>query len=412
MYQYRHHSTINNTVVQIKIFHHIQHKVITMSRQQWFEKTDRSEQELDGFVGRSEKLLEKTDDPEAKDFVQAVELFRQGLKLARSGGDLKLAANQITCAFLLNNRSVAITMDKLDNLKDQKNKHWILDSDLLIALAKADVNSYACPVLKIMIAQPFFGKHQSSIAVAMTATEELLDAIADYPSIENPDKDILGGCLTRTNLLFHRSSLHTAMGNRKKAIKDLTNALKIDEFFTKARFSRAHLWASFILKDDRRIHIEFTRVASEFHRDNINIEEVYAWLGITTLTLNDPSIGSVEDAKTHFDKCLQATIRKDEHYGPQRRIDQLPACVQRAHSLFQQLPTAVDNQRNLHDIIQGMKGISVDEYEEEIRKNKYMCVKCGANRKPDGGMVMQCIRCKCVSYCSAECQKAVSSLYQ
>ena len=105
-------------------------------------------------------------------------------------------------------------------------------------------------------------------------------------------------------------------------------------------------------------------------------------------------------------------LRKDELYGPQRRIDQLPACVQRAHSLFQQLPTAVDNQRNLHDIIQGMKGISVDEYEEEIRKNKYMCVKCGANRKPDGGMVMKCSRCKSVSYCSAGCQKAVSSVYQ
>ena len=380
-----------------------------MSRQQWAEtRGDRSGQEFtDQQWSEHEKLVEKSDDPEAKDFVRAVELFRQGLKLARSGGDLELAANQITSAFLLNNnRSVALTLNKIDSLA---NKFLILDSDLVIPLMKANVNRYSCGVLKIMAAQSCLNKHQSLIANAMTATEQLLDAIADDPSIENPDRNILGGCLTRTNLLYQRSLLHRAMGNLKKAIKDLTNALKIDEFFTKARFSRAYLWSGNNLKDDRTIHIEFTRVASEFHRDNIEIEEVYAWLGITTLTLNDPSIGSVEDAITHFDKCIKATIRKDELYGPQRRIDQLPLCVQQAHALFQQLPTAEGNQGNLHGIIQGMRGISVDEDEEEIRKNKYMCVKCGAYRKPDGGMVMQCIRCKSVSYCSAECQKAVSS---
>jgi tetratricopeptide (TPR) repeat protein len=382
-----------------------------MSRQQWFERGDRSGQEFNNLVRRSEKLLEKTDDPQAKDFDEAVELFRRGLKLARSGGDLEVAAPQITCAYLLNSRSVTFIPKIPDNPVDQKNKHLVLDLELLMALTKANANRLAYGVLKIMAGQ-FLGKYeqvgQTLIAEAMTATERLLDAIADDPSIENPDRNIIGGCLTRTNLLFQRSSLHMAMGNRKYAIKDLTNALKIDEFFTKARESRGYLWAGFNLKDDRTIHIEFTRVASEVHRDNREIEGVYAWLAITTLKLNDPSIGSVEDAKAYFDKCLEATIRRDELYGPQRRIDQLPPCVQQAHDIFQQLPTAVRNQRNLYDIIQGMRGITVDEYEEEIRKNKYVCVKCGANRKPDGGIVMKCSRCKSASYCSAECQKAVS----
>jgi tetratricopeptide (TPR) repeat protein len=385
-----------------------------MSRQQWFEKGDRYGHELDDLVGlRREKLSERTDDPEAKDFDEAVELFCNGLKLARSGGDLEVAAPQITCAFLLSGRSVTFIPNIPDNPVDQKNKHLVLDIDLLIALTKANSSRLAGSVLRIMAGQ-FLGKMeqtgQSLIAEAMTAIERLLDIIANDPSIENPDKNIIGGCLTRTNLLYQRSSLHMAMGNRKKAIKDLTNALKIDEFYTKARESRGYMWAGLNLKDDRTIHVEFTRVANELHRDNRGIEGVYAWLAITTL--KDPSIGSVEDAKSYFDKCLKATIRKDELYGPQRRIDQLPPCVQQAHCLFQQLPTDVHNQRNLHDIIQGMRGVSVDEYEEEIRKDKYMCVKCGANRRPDGGMVMKCKRCKSASYCSAECQKAVSSFYQ
>jgi tetratricopeptide (TPR) repeat protein len=420
--KYRHtqQSTINNTVRGTdKIFHHIQHQVITMSRQNWFKRGELSGQEFNDAVGLREKLSEKTDDPEAKDFDEAVELFCRGLKLAPLGGDLDLAASQIACAFLLNSRSITFIPKIPDNPVDQKNKHLILDLDLLFSLMAATSatskyeDSYACSVLRIMTGQ-FLGKlekiGQTLIAEGMTAIERLLGLIADDPSIENPDRSIIGGCLTRTNLLFHRSSLHMAMGNRKNAMKDLTNALKIDEFFTKARESRGYLWASFNLKDDRTIHIEFTRVANEFHRDNRGMEGVYAWLAITTL--NDPSIGSVEDAKAYFDKCLKAAIRRDELYGPQRRIDELPACVQRAHGLFQQLPTAIHNQRNLHDIIQGMRVISVDKYEEEIRKNKYVCVKCGADRKPDGGMVMQCIRCRSASYCSAECQKAVSSFHQ
>jgi len=386
-----------------------------MSRQEWFEKAKRSGGDLDNLVGSGEHLLsEKTDDPEARDYDEALILFMSGLKLGRRG-DLEAAAPKIACAFLLNGRSISFIPKIPDNPADQKKKDKVLDLELLLALTSAtaetetETESYACSVLRIITGQ-FLGQNpehgQALIASAMTAIERLLEIILNDPSIENPDNIILGGCLTRANLFFYRSSCHMAMGNRKRAIKDLSKCLKVDEFYTKAREARGYLWASYNLKDDQTIHGEFTRVASEFHPDNRGMEGVYAWLAITTL--NDPSLGSVEDAKIHFNKCLRATIRKDELYGPtQRRIDELPSCVQKAYTLFQQHPHHGRNrQRNLNEMIQGMRGISVDEYEEGMRKNKYICVKCGANRRPDGKMVMQCTRCKSVSYCSTKCQKA------
>ena len=198
-----------------------------------------------------------------------------------------------------------------------------------------------------------------------------------------------------------------SMGNRRKAIKDLTKALKIDEFCTKARESRACVWAAVQLKDDKTIHKEFQRIISEHHQDHRGNDVAYAWLATTTL--NDSSLGSIEDAKMYYDKCLQAIVRRDDIYG-QRSIDQIPSIVQNVHARFQQQdPNALSMQRDLSDIIQGMRGATVED--EEKRKNKHNCVKCGARRKADGGAVMKCARCKSVSYCSRDCQVAVSHSY-
>ena len=73
---------------------------------------------------------------------------------------------------------------------------------------------------------------QEMIAAAMHFIGDLLDAIEKHPEVENPDQGVLGGRLTRISV---RASSHTSLGNYKKATKDLTKALKIDENYTAAR---------------------------------------------------------------------------------------------------------------------------------------------------------------------------------
>ena len=52
-----------------------------------------------------EPLSGRTEDPRAKDFDDAVELFQSGLKLARHRGDLEAACDRIATAYLLHEPS-------------------------------------------------------------------------------------------------------------------------------------------------------------------------------------------------------------------------------------------------------------------------------------------------------------------
>jgi hypothetical protein len=235
----------------------------------------------------------------------------------------------------------------------------------------------------------------------------LYEALQENPHIESPENGILGGCLTRTALLRQRSTFHMAMGNRKKAIKDLTKALKIDPFYTEARESRACVWAAGQLKDGKTIHGEFQRIVSEHHEDNRGNEVAFGWLAITTL--NDPSLGTIQDAKTFYEKCLKATMRRDELYG-KRTKEELPPVLEILHRNFQQHPEAVNFQRDLHHITQGIQGMGGTSVEEKGLKNKFSCVTCGALQGSNGG-IMKCSRCRLVSYCSKDCQRAVSSFF-
>ena len=379
-----------------------------MSRQEGLNSAQRSgSKAADLGIGVArEKVSEKTDDPEAQDYDEATEMFYNGLRLNRLG-DLDGATHQIACAFLLNSRSINFAT-RLPTDLDQTKKNMILNGELLGRLATRKPDSYACSVLVIMVGQ-FMGRaplvDQDFIAPAMIFIEKLLREIERNPSrIESPDAGILGGCLTRTNLLFQRSGFYMAMGNRKKAIKDLTMALKIDKCCTKARESRACIFAALKLKDDRTIHGEFKRVVEENHEDNRGNDVAYAWLAVTIL--NDTSLGSIDEAKAYYDNCVKATLRRDEIYG-QRSIDQFPEIVQEAHSRFQQHSSeSLNFQQQFSDLNASMRDTTIND--EESRKDKYVCVKCGAKRKPDGGTVMKCTRCKSISYCSRACQKAVS----
>ena len=97
-----------------------------MSRQQWFAsqqtKAERFSDMENHLSSQGERLSDKTDDPEAKNYDEATEIFFNGVKLARAG-DFGAASPQIACAYLLNSRSINFSMtlpQDLDVVKKNK----------------------------------------------------------------------------------------------------------------------------------------------------------------------------------------------------------------------------------------------------------------------------------------------------
>eukprot|EP00592_Proboscia_alata_P029743 CAMPEP_0194447364 /NCGR_PEP_ID=MMETSP0176-20130528/128966_1 /TAXON_ID=216777 /ORGANISM="Proboscia alata, Strain PI-D3" /LENGTH=374 /DNA_ID=CAMNT_0039274213 /DNA_START=155 /DNA_END=1279 /DNA_ORIENTATION=- len=344
-----------------------------------------------------ERISSKTSDPQAADFDEAKLLFAQGIACARSG-DLETGAVQISSAYLLDGRSIKFVSKLADDIGSASiEKNYVLDGKLLTdMLQNESPTSFSCDILHIMLAA-FLGSTpghgQELIAVAMVRIDTLVTCIQKNQEIEDPSKHILGGCLTRKALLYQKSSLQMGLGDFKNGMRSLTNALKIDEFYTQARESRACIWGSKHLRSDKTVHAEWKRVISENHVDNRGNEVAYAFLVLTTLS--DSSLGTVGDARAWYDKMIAAIVRKDEIYG-KRRQDELPPAVLSAQSKLNDY----DGDLNIWDSIAGIERITVRE------KNRQACLKCGVTETVEGKRLKQCIKCKAVYYCSRECQVA------
>lgn len=171
-----------------------------------------------------------------------------------------------------------------------------------------------------------------------------------------------------------------------------------------ARIYRTSVWANFKLKDGKTINAEYQRIVSELHEDNDENEIAYAWLALTTL--DDTSLGSTEDAKGYFDKCLKSIARTDEIYG-KRPTDELPPILSHVHARFQLIPCSLDLQRSILDMGNRLAGTSFGT-KEVSSKDKHSCLHCGVAETSDGERLQKCGRCKLVHYCSRECQVKVS----
>ena len=364
-----------------------------------------------------EPLSKRTGDPQAKDYDEACEIFKNAVSLARAG-DLQAACPQIACAYLLDGRSINFCLKPPETSTEEA----FVDYALLVKMVQRDPKCFGAMVIVIMLGQ-FLGPNpklgQGMIAQALQCIDHLLEIIEEQPSIERQENGILGGCLKRTELLRQRSTFHMAMGNRKQAMKDLTKALKIDENCTTAREARACVWASTDLKDDSTIHNEFKRVLSEHHEDDRGNEVAYAWLAITTL--RNPNLGSMEDAKGYYERCLEAKNRRDQLYGKRSKEEESPA-LQHLRELFEvrlrQHPEAEIFRRDLDNVERGFANVripqscSVEARKRKAPKNKYACVKCGVSQETNGGKLMKCSRCNLASYCSKDCQKKVRNIIE
>lgn len=357
-----------------------------MSRDIWHKRTQ-TETDYETFKARHknpERLSNKTSDPAAADYDEANEIFANGLKLARIG-DFDAAVPQIATAYLLDGRSINFK-PSLANVNDADAKNFMLDLELLYKLIHHDTTTFGCSVLHILLAgrlgsTPDHG--QEIVGIALVRIDNLISYLEKDPEIEAPNSMFLGGCLTRKELLYQKSTLRMALGDYKNAIKDLTKALEIDEFYTKARAARACIWAGQKLRSDARIHEEFCRIIQEQHVDNRGNEVAYAFLALKTL--GNSSLGTYTDAKSWYDKMLSATKRRDEIYGT-RRQDELPPAVRTAKQKFLDCG-------NL-EIFDAMGVERITLRDDSAPKQKRACLTCGATSASDGGVLSKCTRCK------------------
>jgi hypothetical protein len=357
-------------------------------RQQWGERCLKeysyARNDFASIVARAQtRISNKTSDPQAADFDEAKLLFAQGVACARAG-DLDTGAIQISTAYLLDGRSINF-VQKLPEDIEANQKNYVLDGVLMAAMLENESpTSFQCTILHLLLAT-FLGSApghgQELIAVAMVRIDELVACIQKRPEIEDPSNHILGGCLTCKALLYQKGSLQMALGDYKNGMKSLTAALKLDEFYTQARESRACIWGARNLKRDKTVHAEWKRVINENHADNRGNEVAYAFLVLTTLS--DPSLGTVSDARAWYDAMIATIVRKDEIYG-KRRHDELPPVVLRAQEKLNEY----DGDINILDSIAGIERVTIRE------KTKRACLKCGVTAAVDGEKLSQCTRCK------------------
>ena len=240
-------------------------------------------------------------------------------------------------------------------------KALLLDLVDLVAITEHNNNIYCSTVLAIMLGE-LFGERpenkQTVIAHALFSIDNLLETIETHREneIENPGHGAVAGLLTCPFLLRMRSNFHGTMGNHKKAIKDLNKALKIDENYTKARQKRVNIWEAKDLKDAATIFAEYTRILNEVHEDNDNNDEIYASLAI--IIMANPTLGTMDDAKMHYEKCLRAQMRRSELYGRRMKEDE-PPVLHMVRDMYAErqnpeLP-AFSLRKELNDVRQGKK---------------------------------------------------------
>jgi len=366
-----------------------------MSRDQWYAQTNsKIYSSLDSLIASHKvKLSLKTDDPRASLVDEANELFLEGVSSARDGDhNYDTAAPNIATAFLMSDGRCVIFSPQLP---PGSNPRDILDYELLSKLIEHDPTTASSSVLRMLLGLRMGnvpGVGQQLLSQSMVHIDILINLIKNDPRIEAPGSRVLGGFLSRKLLLFHKSSVHMALGDFKSAMRDLSDALKIDAGFTLARESRACIWTSNSMKSDKEIYQEFRRVVSERHKDDRVMEVAYAVL--TLKTMNNSSLGTVADARLFYEKMKQSSERRDEIYG-QRARNEVPSLVKLAHEAMSQ-----SRGMEVYDML-GLERVGRSSH----GKTKYSCLKCGATKCADGSKLFVCTKCDAVHYCSASCQK-------
>lgn len=342
-------------------------------------------------------LKDRTTDPEAKNLDEATDIFRTGLKRARKG-HIRQAVPLIATAFLLDTRSIKFLHVLPARDGNAVAQYYFLDMILLQNLIDLDGGSnFASQILMIYSAIRFAHLKDKTghtrMVQALAISDRLVQAIQDDPTLESQSRGILGGCMKRTALHRVRSSLYMGLGNKKKAIQELSAALKLDPSLASVRCTRACLYASTAEGDIAFAAQEFRQFVTDCHPDSSELPVAYAWLA--KLALGSPDVGTYEQAENYWGKSRKSARRFQEIYGEESSS---PVEIELAKFFESIQPSLMD------DDDESEQSDSPEDDEAQLRA----CRICQASSNRAGGNLFRCGRCKRVSYCSPECQVKVS----
>jgi hypothetical protein len=168
------------------------------------------------------------------------------------------------------------------------------------------------------------------------------------------------------------------------------------------------------LKDHSTAHAELQRIIREVRADHYTSEVLYAWLAITTL--EDATLGTLDDAKHYCEKLIWATARREELYGLRTKESEphVLEFLKRRMATLQSNAKAEKFRRDLdsNNRISIPDGcfVVVDRSVGPNELLRHLCLSCD-NSAIDQGLpkLLKCGRCQQVHYCSKEFQAKVSS---
>lgn len=337
-------------------------------------------------------------------FDRSVEMFQAGIRAARAGdfvtGEMKIAA-----AYLLDRRCMRAFVPLLPP-EDPMAADCLLDFKLLKKLWRPDGNKAAMAILAIVmgIYSGKYAENQTWLALSLKSSKELLDSLEADPSLER-NSSVLEGYLTRPLLHFRRSDVYFALKNQKLATKEMTAALKLDPTLTLIRAERAETRSRMAVNDlgqdaERNLK-EWKTVVKESHPDSRELRIAYAW--ISMLILENPQLGTCEEALEFFAKMEESSKRQVELYGQIGEImGDFEATLKMAREKFALSEFELSQRRFLDTLPQRL----FNQTSPPSRKVKYFCMNCSKGENEEGVVLSKCGGCKEISYCSIECQRA------
>lgn len=365
-----------------------------MSRQQWACLRGGQHHQHDDW---RTLLHSRTSDPEAADLGEAIQLFRSGLRQARHGR-IDQAVRLIACAYLLDCRSVTF-LPVLPKENREEAAYRILDMIILQRLIDCSgttttTTNYGSQIMMIYAAIRLGHLNTttaSRIVQALAVSDRLLAAIHADPTLETTERGVLGGCMKRTTLHRMRCSLYLIDQQNRKALQELTAALRIDPSLATVRCLRACLYASLSDTDITMAAQEFRQFVADCHADSTELPIAYAWLA-KLLVASNCKLGTYEQAEVYWGKSRRAAIRYKELYGEESTS---PIETEMLH---------------FFGAIQAEPSFQSEEQEGplQIIKEDPICVVCARKNNREGGRLFQCSRCKDAHYCSGDCQREVS----
>jgi hypothetical protein len=380
--------------------------------------------------------LKETQDPGAQEYLEAHQLFMQGIRCAQNG-DLDQGEVLIASAFCLDDR-VMKAWPKPEPMPDGVP---MLDYELLVDMLSAPQDprnpSYAHQFFHVIL--PFwFGSRNLEEREELNMVQKALGVIDDFlrllkhePHLEGDgESGVFGGLFRSARFHMLKAHLSERMGNSKQVVRSFTDVLASNPKGTEheARLLRAMKWGVQKAKTDKELYDEFKQWISVSHPDSRHMFGACAWLAL--LTFRDYQCGTYEDGVEWLKKAKAAKERNEYLYAnPQDDTDaKTPPVWRLALKSYpvrdgglggREIEEIVRVRRevdrhvaegtlpNLQDLEGRLERVTIDrdaEEEDPGREIKPLCLKCGAESPKDGGPKLLRCACKAVYYCSKVCQ--------